>query len=156
MERVRAGAAAQLGELRVTVLAPGRRFAADNDGSVVLWVESADVTVLLGGDVEAVAQAELPPVRPDVLLVPHHGSRTTDPAWLERTLGQVAVLSYGRGNPFGHPAPEIVDLLKAAEVTVRETARGDVVVPLHSLAQVVSSPAVAQRRPKLHGVSRFV
>ena len=155
VDSVRAGVSVEIDGVRISVIGPGRRFAADNDGSIVLWVESNGLTALLSGDVEAVAQRELSTLRPDVLLVPHHGSQTTDVEWLMDTVGRIAVLSYGLGNQFGHPAGAIVDALDRAGVTVLETASGDVVVPLHR-DQLVSLAAVAQRRPKLHGVDLLV
>ncbi|NND04557.1 MAG: MBL fold metallo-hydrolase [Acidimicrobiia bacterium] len=142
-EAVRAGATATIDGIRLSVLSPARRFAGDNDGSIVLWIEVDGVSVLLGGDVEAVAQRELPSLRPDILLVPHHGSRTTDTDWLQQTVGGLAVLSYGEGNTFGHPAPEVVAALRDSGVAVYETASGDVVIPLGRRSPVRSSAAVA-------------
>jgi len=121
------GARATLGSIRIEVLGPRRRYLAQNDGSIVLWVAGGR-TLLLPGDIEAVAQLELPDLRPDVLLVPHHGSATTDLRWLERTVGPLAVISVG-DNTFGHPASEILDVLQGT--SVRETRiDGDIVVSL--------------------------
>ncbi len=110
----------RVGGFQVTVVGPRRRYASDNDGSVVLWVEAAEQTVLLAGDVEAVAQSELPPLRPDVLLVPHHGSATSDLRWLASTAGRIVVISVGE-NHFGHPAPPVVETLAATGAEVRTT-----------------------------------
>ena len=119
----------RIGEVVLRPLGPTRRFAGDNDGSIVLTA-SARRTMLLAGDAEAVAQGELPPLRPDVLLVPHHGSATTDVRWLMEALGETAVLSVGP-NPYGHPAPEIVATLEEAGVEVLVTAEvGDIVIEL--------------------------
>jgi competence protein ComEC len=119
----------RIGEVVLRPLGPTRRFAGDNDGSIVLTA-SVRRTMLLAGDAEAVAQRELPPLRPDVLLVPHHGSATTDLRWLMEALGDTAVLSVGP-NTYGHPAPEIVALLEQAGVEVLVTAEvGDVVIEL--------------------------
>ncbi len=124
------GDATTLGTVRLDVLGPARRYDADNDGSVVLWVAAGGGTALLTGDVEAVAQADLPALRPDVLHVPHHGSATTDPGWIAATVGATAVISVGP-NPYGHPAPEILDVLDAGGATVLTTAlHGDVTVDL--------------------------
>jgi len=120
----------RLGGIDVRVLGPQRRYAADNDGSVVLWVATDTMTMLLTGDVEAVGQAELPTVRPDVLQVPHHGSTTSDPEWLAATVGEVAVVSVG-ANTYGHPDPGIMATLDAAGAVVHTTqAEGDIIVPL--------------------------
>ena len=119
----------RIGEVVLRPLGPTRRFAGDNDGSIVLTA-SVRRTMLLAGDAEAVAQRELPPLRPDVLLVPHHGSATTDLRWLMEALGDTAVLSVGP-NTYGHPAPEIVAILEQAGVEVLVTAEvGDVVIEL--------------------------
>lgn len=120
----------RVGTIDIQVLSPARRFAADNDGSIVLWVDAGGATALLTGDVEAVGQAELPDVRPDILHVPHHGSATTDLDWLASTVGSVAVISVGP-NRFGHPSPAVLATLAHTNADVYVTqVDGDVVVPL--------------------------
>ncbi len=124
------GDIAQLGPVHLQVLSPSRRFAGDNDGSVVLWVAAGGVSVLLTGDIEAVGQAELPELHPDILHVPHHGSATTDLDWLTRTVGDIAVVSVG-ANTYGHPSPLVLDLLRSRSAAVYVTQEhGDVVIPL--------------------------
>jgi competence protein ComEC len=119
----------RLGTIEIHPLGPRRRYAADNDGSIVLWVAAA-MTVLLAGDAEAIAQGELPALRPDIMLVPHHGAGTTDLAWLAETLGDMAVVSVGDNN-YGHPTPEIMAVLEAAGVEVLVTReQGDVTIGL--------------------------
>jgi competence protein ComEC len=118
-----------VGSVRVEVLSPHRRFASENDGSIVLLL-TADVTLLLPGDIESVGQRELPAVQPDVIVVPHHGSATTDLRWLTSTVGEMAVLSYGP-NTYGHPHPDVLAVLGGTGVDVRSTAtEGDVSIPL--------------------------
>lgn len=130
VERVRDGVVATVGAFTLETLGPRRRYAADNDGSVVLWVTANGHRILLPGDAGAVAQEELPERRADVLLVPHHGSATSDPGWIERTVGEVAVISVGE-NTYGHPAPEILELLARLGVEVHLTlVDGDVSIPL--------------------------
>ncbi len=126
---VAAGTTATIGMFHLEVLGPGRRFAADNDGSVVVWAEANGHTLLLTGDIERVAQLELPSLHPDVLLVPHHGSATTDLDWLAATVGPLAVISYGE-NSYGHPSSRVVDVLDKATTRVLHTEGGDVTVRL--------------------------
>jgi competence protein ComEC len=127
---VKAGDRARTGEFTLDVLNPVRRYATDNDGSVVVVVSSGGRTILLPGDISAVAQSNLQPRRPDVLLVPHHGAATTDPRWLAETVGDLAVISVGP-NTYGHPAPEIMTVLESRHVNVLTTMeRGDIVIPL--------------------------
>jgi competence protein ComEC len=124
---VRAGDRITVGSIDIDVLSPGRRFASDNDGSVVLFVRTP-LSVLLPGDLEAVGQRELPDLAPDVMVVPHHGSATTDPRWLAATLGLKAILSYGP-NRYGHPHPMIVSLLEDSGIEISRTATdGDIAI----------------------------
>jgi competence protein ComEC len=52
-----------------------------------------------------------------LLKVGHHGSRNaTDPAWIARLRPEVALICAGRRNPFGHPHPETLELLRAAGI----------------------------------------
>jgi len=142
-ERPRPGRTVTLGGFHIEVLGPRRRYRKQNDGSVVLLVAAGERTLLLAGDVEAVAQRELPPLHPDVLLVPHHGSRTSDLGWLARTAGDVAVVSVGP-NEYGHPAPEVLAVLAAAGATIHVTwNEGDVAIPfLRDPAPVPAGRAV--------------
>jgi beta-lactamase superfamily II metal-dependent hydrolase len=57
-----------------------------------------------------------------ILKVAHHGSRTSSSAaLLEAWRPQMAVISCGRGNRFGHPAPEVLQRLEAIGATVLRT-----------------------------------
>ena len=59
-----------------------------------------------------------------VLKVGHHGSRTSSSsALLEAWRPQFALVSAGRGNTFGHPAPETLARLAATGATVYRTDR---------------------------------
>ncbi|MCB1247580.1 MAG: MBL fold metallo-hydrolase, partial [Acidimicrobiia bacterium] len=134
---VEAGDRLSVGPIRIQVLGPGRRYASDNDGSIVLLVEG-DPTVLLPGDIEAVAQQDLPELRPVVMVVPHHGSATSDLRWLRDVSPDVAILSYG-SNRYGHPHPDVLATLEQVGSRIRRTAtEGDISV---SLRRVASGPS---------------
>jgi competence protein ComEC len=121
---------AAIGAFRIDVLGPVRSYASSNDGSLVLRVSAGGAIVLLPGDVEAIAQADLGPVAADVVKVPHQGAVTSDPLWLAACGPGVAVISVGP-NDFGHPAPEVIAALEAAGAVVRRTdLEGDVVIAL--------------------------
>jgi len=120
----------RLGELRLVVEGPIRRYASPNDQSLVVMVEGPAASMLLPGDIEVVAQAELSHLRADVLKVPHQGAGTSDPFWLESVAARLAVISVGP-NQFGHPAPWVIEVLESAGARVLRTDEiGDVVVPL--------------------------
>ncbi len=59
----------------------------------------------------------------DVLVVPHHGSRTSDPAFLVATGARTAVLSVGAGNRHEHPHPDTLATLEAAGMDLHRTDR---------------------------------
>ena len=49
-----------------------------------------------------------------MLKVPHHGSGSSSCSeFLAEVEPQLAVISVGEGNPFGHPCPEVVERLMA-------------------------------------------
>jgi competence protein ComEC len=132
VERVGRGATYRVGTSRVSVVGPPRRYQGDNDGSIVLWIDGGSTQVLLPADAEAVAQRDMPAMQPDVMLVPHHGSATTDLEWLADTVGPLAVISVGP-NPYGHPSAAVLAALRdqgARVITTQEA--GDVVVALRS------------------------
>ncbi|WP_330175896.1 ComEC/Rec2 family competence protein [Streptomyces sp. NBC_01498] len=98
-----------------------------NDASVTLLVRTAGgPTLLLLGDLEPPAQRglfrehpALPPV--DVLKVAHHGSAFQDPALLRAVRPRLALISCGRDNLYGHPAPRTVRALRAGGAVVIRT-----------------------------------
>lgn len=139
--RLAAGRQLTVGAVRITVLGPllpePRTPAAAEDGandaSLVLMAETAAGRLLLTGDVEEDGQRALLrskiPLRADVLKVPHHGSRTTSPEFLDAVRPRVALVSVGADNTFGHPNPGILQRLAAlGAVTVRTDRDGDVAV----------------------------
>ncbi|MFJ5720136.1 ComEC/Rec2 family competence protein [Streptomyces sp. NPDC093149] len=97
-----------------------------NDASVTLYVRTGGLTLLLLGDLEPPAQQGLLRSRPalprvDVLKVAHHGSAHQDPALLRSAHPRLALVSVGRDNPYGHPAPRTVDALGAGGAVVLRT-----------------------------------
>ncbi len=99
-----------------------------NDDSVVLDVRFGDVAVLLPGDIGvdvegAVAEA-LAPARFRLVKVPHHGSAGSSSARLVAAARPcVAVVSAGRANQFGHPAPAVAARYREAGALLLETGR---------------------------------
>ncbi len=124
------GLGLSFGVLEVEVLGPERRYASPNDQSIVLKIQGPGRSMLLSGDIETFAQADLDGVTADVLKVPHQGAGTSDPEWLTSVGAQLAVISVGP-NQFGHPVRWVVAALEGsgAEV-VRTDQAGNVVVDL--------------------------
>ena len=59
----------------------------------------------------------------DVLKVAHHGSAHQDPRLLSRARPRLALVSAGRDNPYGHPSPRTVSVLRAGGAVVLSTDR---------------------------------
>jgi competence protein ComEC len=75
------------------------------------------ISYLLTSDIESFTEHYLvrhsPKLESTVLKVGHHGSLTSTTApFLERVSPELAVISVGDGNHFGHPHPEVMDRLK--------------------------------------------
>jgi competence protein ComEC len=93
-----------------------------NDLSCVVRIESSYGSVLLTGDLEARGERELvgrdsTALPADVLLVPHHGSRTSStPAFIAAVAPEIAVYTPGYRNRFGHPRPDVVARYDAAGI----------------------------------------
>ena len=102
------------------ILGPQRRYASPNDESIVVLVSLGGQRILMSGDMETFAQAELRVHGVDVLKVPHQGAATSDLDWLALHAGHTSVVSVGP-NQFGHPSPEVLAALAAAGADVHRT-----------------------------------
>lgn len=101
-------------DVKITILAPppepfSNTRSDHNSNSVILWIQHGDIDVLLTGDAEAPTETWLveqgvPQV--EILKVAHHGSDHSSLAsFLEAVKPQVALISCGRDNKYGHPGP---------------------------------------------------
>ncbi|MBA3347539.1 MAG: MBL fold metallo-hydrolase, partial [Actinobacteria bacterium] len=101
--------------LRLRVLWPNRPGSPGDDPNglpIVILATFGTVDVLLTADAETDVTAPLISRRIEVLKVAHHGSE--DPgleAELRELRPDVAVISTGRGNSYGHPRPETLAAL---------------------------------------------
>jgi competence protein ComEC len=119
--RLTAGDDFAFGGLRVEVLWPPVGFETEelNDTSLVLRVTYRHVSLLFTGDSEAPVHEALMAagdLRADVLKVPHHGSKTTDPEFFAVVSPSVAVISVGTGNAFGHPHADTLAALQGTRL----------------------------------------
>ena len=105
-----------------------------NDDSVVVELRYRDASVVLPGDISAEVErtlaARLSPARLRVLKLAHHGSATSTSAeWLDALRPQIAIVSCGRDNRYGHPAGSVRSRLEERGIAVRRTdVEGMVVV----------------------------
>lgn len=96
-----------------------------NDNSLVIALRFAGRTLLFTGDVEAEGEDQLVAAglsRVDILKVAHHGSPTSSSeSFVAAARPTFAVISCGRGNPFGFPSPAILARLRAAGAEIART-----------------------------------
>ncbi|MCC7099971.1 MAG: DNA internalization-related competence protein ComEC/Rec2 [Rubrivivax sp.] len=91
-----------------------RKPSRSNAQSCVLRVQAAQGSALLTGDIERAQELALvdrlgTKLRADVLLVPHHGSRTSSSGnFLAAVAPRVALVQAAYRSRFGHPAPDVV------------------------------------------------
>jgi competence protein ComEC len=84
-----------------------------NAMSCVLRISNGTRTALLVADIEAPQEARLLQADPsllkaDILLAPHHGSKTSSTeAFLDAVAPRIAIFQTGYRNRFNHPAPEV-------------------------------------------------
>lgn len=102
-----------------------------NAMSCVLRISNGAQTALLAGDIEAAQELRLrmsdaARLKADILLVPHHGSKTSSSAvFLDEVQPQLALVQAGYRNQFGHPAAAVVARYEARGIRlVRSTQCG--------------------------------
>ena len=116
--------------VHVHFLAPMTKVASHgvNNHSCVMQLRFADQAVLLPGDVERLGEFRLARhyenrLRSNVLLVAHHGSRTSSHRYvLERVRPEWAIISSGYLNRFNMPHPETLTRLGETNAQIFNTA----------------------------------
>ena len=117
IETATAGKKVLEGEVSAVFLSPsGEYYEELNDYSAVLKLTYGDKSFLFMGDAEALAEKEILQkfdVKSDVLKVGHHGSSTSSHnAFLKAVNPEIAVISVGEGNDYGHPHKSVLKRLE--------------------------------------------
>jgi competence protein ComEC len=104
-----------------------------NDDSIVVDLRWRDASFLLTGDigkaVERLIERDIPPSPLLLVKVPHHGSLTSSTVDFIRAVSpRIAVVSVGRANHFGHPAPEVLQRYADAGAEIFRTDRDGAVI----------------------------
>jgi len=98
-----------------------------NNASCVLKISTADGSLLLTGDIEKKAEKALLQnsdinLDADILIIPHHGSKTSSTeAFIQAISPNIAISSAGYKNSYKHPADTIVELYRDNSVIVFDT-----------------------------------
>lgn len=122
------------GDITLEILAPLEDNGDRNNNSIVLRAEVDGVSAIFTGDAETKAEEELletfyESLDADVLKIGHHGSSTsTSEAFLTAVSPDVAVISCGDGNSYGHPHGETLQLLRKYSIDYYRTDENGSVV----------------------------
>jgi competence protein ComEC len=117
-----------------------------NNASVALAVETQGISILLAGDIEPPVQEkivrEIPDIDFDVIKVAHHGSRYQSSDFANWVNAEIAFISVGKDNEYGHPAPETISLYQLTGSQIfRTDLEGDLAISIQD-----SQIRVATRR----------
>lgn len=112
--------------LTIKVLNSYSRAKTNNDSSIVLKIDYKDISFLFMGDVEKDQEKKLAHIRDldaDIIKVAHHGSKTSSSFDFMRQVNpQIAILTYGRHNEFGHPVDRVIQNLNKINALIYSTA----------------------------------
>jgi competence protein ComEC len=158
---VRSTDRAQFGNVAVIVHHPPppewERQKVRNDDSEVIEIQYGGVSFVFTGDISREVERTIAPgfarapIR--ILKVPHHGSATSSSSeFLNALQPDVAVISAGRGNPFGHPVASVLDRYREVGAAIYRTDR-DGAVTVETDGTVVHVRTFMNRRLTLttHG-----
>jgi competence protein ComEC len=119
-----------------------------NNRSIVTRLDCGPHSFLFAADIETATIVRLrdnPWFQARVVKVPHHGARSSlDDDWIAHLRPEVAVISVGRMNPYGHPTAPVVAAFERAGALVLRTDRDGAIQVTASL----SSPDLTIRRAR--------
>lgn len=120
----------------LTMLAPSEPFFTEeqvktggnvtNANSVVMRLDYGEFSMLLPGDAEEQTEHRMVTtdanLKAKIVKVAHHGSKyATSKDFLDRLKPEVAIISCGAWNRYGHPSQAVLDRLRAANVRLYRT-----------------------------------
>jgi competence protein ComEC len=152
----------QFGDVELTVHHPPRpdweRQRVRNDDSEVLEIRYGGVSFVFTGDIgmqveRSIAPAfERVPIR--IVKVPHHGSGSSSSSeFLDALHPAIAVISCGRGNPFGHPVASVLERYRSIGAAIYRTDQ-DGAVTVETDGETVRVRTFTNRRLTLRARGR--
>jgi competence protein ComEC len=119
----------KVGSIELFCIWPKRKTDFDsntpNNASVSVLIRTSNLTVLLPGDIEPIAQEAILKLIPDpsaiVVKVPHHGSRYQSTNFARATKAKLAIISVGKDNDYGHPSNDTIYLYESIGAKVVRT-----------------------------------
>lgn len=135
-ETPRRGDNIELNNLTFNIIHPGKEVEEYglNQVSITAYLKYDQVSFLFTGDIEETEESELREtefnINSTILKVAHHGSKTSSSElFLEAVSPEVAIITVGENNRFGHPAPEVINRFQDKNIEVYRTdLNGDIVI----------------------------
>jgi competence protein ComEC len=124
-------------------------FEKPNNLACVLKVSAVGGDILLTSDIEKRVEYYLVEhyqntLRADILVVPHHGSRTSSTrSFIDTVTPKIALFSFGYLNSYGHPKPDIVQRYRDRGIEIFDTVR-DGAIMFRLTAGGISAPRLAR------------
>ncbi len=118
-------------DLNIVFVAPVQEYYEDlNNYSAIVKVTYKSKSMLFTGDAEALSESQITAdIDADVLKVGHHGSSTsTSKRFLDRVSPQIAVISCGADNEYGHPHREVLQRLSSRNIEIYRTDESGTVI----------------------------
>lgn len=136
--------------ITATVLGPQGSYMLDtpsgvNNSSLVIKVKYKNFSILFTGDIELAAEFDLLELKQElkstILKVPNHGARTSSSLpFLDYVQPEVAIISCGRGNPFGYPHDETISNLNNLKIKYYRTdLNGTITISTDGIEYTVKS-----------------
>ena len=97
-----------------------------NNTSIIIQLIFGENKILFTGDAYKSVERKLierePLLKSDILKIGHHGSKTsTSEEFIEAVDPEIGVISVGRENSYGHPVPEVLEILKKYGINILRT-----------------------------------
>lgn len=133
MQYPEVGTEYSFGEAVITILSPEEISKDSNANSVAIKLTYGESDFIFTGDADYGSERDMVAsgidIDCEVLSVGHHGSASSSSSiFLENTTPEYVVISCGKGNSYGHPHEEVMELLENMEIDVfRNDVQGTVV-----------------------------
>lgn len=103
------------------MLSPDASLSGSNERSLVIYTDAEGTSILTTGDLPSGSEMEIVPDC-DLLKVAHHGSKNaTSLEFLRKATPEIALISVGSRNSYGHPAERVLDDLASVGADVYRT-----------------------------------
>lgn len=108
-----------------------------NNMSLILRMTYGEVSMLFTGDAEKELEENIN-VKTNILKVSHHGSKTSSTEeFLKKNMPQVALISVGENNSYGHPNKEVLERLKKINAYIYRTdLNGEIYMRLYKNGKI--------------------